>query len=206
MVIPCQQAFFGDPFHMDCGLATGNISAPLFYNIVTNAILRQWYLKGTATGMMTQAWFYANNWELWDHDLAQLQRALSSMENLFLHMGLCINGSKTKALTMLPMVATTTISTTTYKCQMEGVGDTYWAQKQLQMICPICDVAMQMQSIKGHYRSQHPNLPMPPMDAPLLLQDPTVHEYTITAHEKHAPAQCPVPACRVTVNGGWFNL
>ena len=121
-------------------------------------------------------------------------------------MGLRINGSKTKTLTTLPTVATTMISTTAYKCWMEGVGDTYWVQKQLRTICPICNVAMQMRSIKGHYRSQHPNLPLPPMDAPPLLQDPTVHAYTITTHEKHAPAQCLVPACRVTINGGWFNL
>ncbi len=84
MVIPCQQAFFGDPFHADHGLATGDIPALLFYNIVTNAILQQWYLEGAATGMTTQARFYADSGELWDHDPAQLQRALSSKENLFL--------------------------------------------------------------------------------------------------------------------------
>ncbi len=131
MVIPHQQAFFGDPFHADRGLATGDIPAPLFYNIVTNAILRQWYLDGSAASMTTQAWFYADDGELWDHDPTQLQWALSSMENLFLQMGLRINGSKTKALTTLPMVTTTSISTTAYKRRMEGVGDTYWARKQL---------------------------------------------------------------------------
>jgi len=206
MVIPRQQAFFGDPFHADRGLATGDIPAPLFYNIVTDAILRQWYLDGSAVGMTTQARFYADDGELWDHDPVQLQRALTAMENLFLRMGLRINGSKTKALTTLPTVATTTISTTAYKRRMEGVGDTYQARKQLRTICPICDVAMQMRSIQGHYRSQHPNIPLPPMDAPPILQDPSVREYTITAHEKHAPAQCPVPACGVTIDGGWYNL
>ncbi len=206
MVIPRQQAFFGDPFHADRGLATGDIPAPLFYNIVTDAILRQWYLEGANNGMTTKARFYADDGELWDHDPAQLQRALANMEALFLRMGLHINGAKTKALTTLPTVATTTISTTAYKRRMEGVGDTYRARKQLRTICPICDAAMQMRSIKGHYRSQHPNLPLPSLDAPPLLLDPTVRAYTITAHEKHAPTQCPVPTCGVTIDGGWYNL
>ncbi len=73
MVITRQQAFFGDPFHADRGLAMGNIPAPLFYNVVTNAILHKWYLDGATTGMTTKACFYANNGELWDHDPAQLQ-------------------------------------------------------------------------------------------------------------------------------------
>ena len=206
MVIPRQQAFFGDPFHADRGLATGDIPAPLFYNVVTDAILRKWYLDGATTGMTTKARFYADDGELWDHDPAQLQRALTDLENLFRRMGLLINGSKTKALTTLPTVATTRISTTAYKRRMEGNGDTYRARKQLRTICPACDVAMQMRSLKGHYRTQHPNLPMPPMDAPPTLQDPDIRAYTITAHDKHAPAQCPVPACGVTMHGGWFNM
>jgi len=83
-----------------------------------------------------------------------------------------IQGPQTKALTTLPTVAITTISAVAYKRWMEGVGDTYWARKQLRTICPICNVAMQMHSIKGHYRSQHPNLPLLPMDVPPMLQDP----------------------------------
>jgi len=109
------------------------------------------------------------------------------LEDLFCQMGLLINGFKTKAFTMLPMVATTHINTMAYKQRMEGDGDTYREQKQLQAICLACNVAMQMQSLKGHYRTQHPNLPMPPMDALPMLQDPDVRAYTITAHDKHAP-------------------
>jgi len=73
MVILCQHAFFGNPFHADRGLATGDIPAPLLYNVVTDAILHKWYLDGATTGMTTKARFYANNGELWDHDPAQLQ-------------------------------------------------------------------------------------------------------------------------------------
>jgi len=206
MVILRQQAFFGDPFHADRSLVTGDILAPLFYNVVTNAILCKWYLDRATTGMTTKARFYADDGELWDHDPAQLQQSLTDLEDLFRRMGLLINGSKTKALTTLPMVATTRISTAAYKRRMEGEGDTYRARKQLRMICPACDVAMQMRSLTGHYRTQHPNLPLPPMDTLPMLQDPDVRAYTITAHDKHAPAQCPVPACSVMIHGGWFNL
>jgi len=39
----------------------GDIPAPLFYNIVTDAILHKWYLDGAAAGMTTKAHFYAND-------------------------------------------------------------------------------------------------------------------------------------------------
>jgi len=38
-VIPRQQQFFSIPFHAERGLATGDILAPLFYNIVMDAVI-----------------------------------------------------------------------------------------------------------------------------------------------------------------------
>jgi len=204
-VIPRQQQFFGGPFHAARGLATGDIPAPLFYNIVTDAVIRQWYRDGADAGMTTKGRFYVDDVELWDHDPVRLQGDLTSMENLFLRMGLSINGTKTKALTTLPTIATTNISAVAYKRRMEGVGDTYRARKQLRTICPICDTAMQMRSVKGHYLSQHPGICIPTPDNPILQQNPD-NEYTITTHNKQAPIQCPVPSCGVTVKGGWYAI
>jgi len=156
--------------------------------------------------MTTEGRFYADDGELWDYDPTRLQAALTDLEGLFLRMGLRINGNKTKTLLTLPTVATTNISTIAYKQRMNGIGDTYRTRKQRRTICPVCDQAMQMQSIATHYRSQHPMLPIPPMDAPVLLQDQNIDEYTITAHVKKVPIQCPVPSCGITVKGGWYNL
>jgi len=55
MVIPRQQAFYGTPFHASRGLATGDIPAPTIYNIVTDAILRRWYLELMMNGLATRA-------------------------------------------------------------------------------------------------------------------------------------------------------
>jgi len=205
-VIPRQQQFFGTPFHAERGLATGDIPAPLFYNIVTDAVIRQWYQDGMATGTATKGRFYADDGELWDNDPVRLQSALSSMETLFLRMGLRVNGSKTQALTTIPTIATTAISAVAYKRRMEGVGDTYRARKQLRTICPICDAAMQMRSIKRHYQLKHPGVRIPTPANPFLLQNPDFDEYTITAYDKQAPIQCPVPSCGVTVKGGWYAI
>ncbi len=206
MVIPRQQAFFGNPFHADRGLATGDIPALLFYNVVTDTVIRQWYIDGSATGMTTKGHFYADDGELWDHNPAQLQMALASMEGLFIQMGLKINDRKTKALTTLPTIATTTISTPAYKRRMDSVGDTYRTRKQQWTICPICQMAMQMCSIKGHYASQHPNLPVPPPTLERLLQDPRADHYIVTEPDKHMDIQCPIPSCSVTMKGGWYAI
>ncbi len=159
-----------------------------------------------ATGTATKGRFYADDGELWDHDPVRLQSALSSMETLFLRMGLRVNGSKTKALTTIPTIATTAISAMAYKRWMEGVGDSYRACKQLRTICPICDTAMQMRSINQHYQLKHPGVRIPTPANPFLLQNPDFGEYTITAYNKQALIQCPVPSCGVTVKGGWYAI
>jgi len=114
-VIPQQQQFFGGPFHAERGLATGDIPAPLFYNIVMDVVIRQWYKDGIAMDMATKGCFYADDGKLWDHDPTKIRTSLTSMENLFLCVGLKINGAKTKALTTIPTITTTTISAVAYK-------------------------------------------------------------------------------------------
>ncbi len=129
-VVPCQQAVFGDLFLAQQGLVTGDIPAPVIFNIVTNAILRRWYADTMTQGLTTHARFYANDGALRDHDPLHLQQSLTTMETLFTRMGLVINGPKTKALTNLPKIPTTNISTVAYKRRMDGTGNTYWEQKK----------------------------------------------------------------------------
>jgi len=64
------------------------------------------------------------------------------METIFARVGLVINGPKTKALTNLPKIPTTNISTVAYKRRMEGTGDTYQERKQWQTTCAICDARL----------------------------------------------------------------
>jgi len=206
-VIPRQQQFYGKPFLASRGLATGDIPAPTIYNIVTDAVLRRWYATIAAQGSTTRARFYADDGHLRDHNPVALQDALATMENLFLRMGLKINGRKTKALTTIPTISTTNICDAAYKRRMDGTGETYRARKARRTICTICDVAMQARSLPGHYRSQHPNTPIPP---PPTLPAPTAaaaaNNYIVTSPDKHQAIMCPIPECAVTMQGGWFNM
>jgi len=92
---------------------------------VTDAILRRWYADIANLTIDTKARFYADDGALRDHDPTHLQQSLTIMETLFARMGLVVNGPKTKALTNLPKISTTTISNPAYKQRMTGVGDTY---------------------------------------------------------------------------------
>jgi len=206
VVIPRQQQFFGEPFPADRGLTTGDIPAPVIYNIVTDAVLRQWYHDGAARNMTTKARFYADDGALRDQDPAQLQLALSAMEALFLRVGLRVNGRKTKVLAVSPTVATTNISETAYKRRMEGVGDTYQERKRARISCPLCETVLQARNLTTHYRVKHPSIPIPhPTDQP-STQNRTPSYYVLSEPDKHAIMQCPVPDCAVEVVGGWYAL
>jgi len=115
MVMPHQQAFFGKPFPAERGLATGDIPAPVIYNIVMDAILCRWYADKAAQGMATRGRFYGDDGQLHDHDPEHLQRAMTMMEGPFLCVSLQVNGKKTKAMAILPTIATTNISDAVYK-------------------------------------------------------------------------------------------
>ncbi len=54
-VIPQQQKCYSCPFTAGHRLATGDIPAPIIFNIVMDAVLRQWYLAITSQGMATKA-------------------------------------------------------------------------------------------------------------------------------------------------------
>ena len=84
VIIPRQHAFFGAPFPARRGLTTGNILAPVIFNIVVDAVLRRWYAETTAQGLATRAQFYANDGLLCDHDPMHLQTSWGIMEAMFL--------------------------------------------------------------------------------------------------------------------------
>jgi len=205
-VIPRQQAFYGTPFHASRGLATGDIPAPAIYNIVTDAILRRWYLELTTHGLTTRGRFYADDGQLRDYNAEHLQSALTIMEKLFLRVGLKINGRKTKALTTVPTVATTQISDVAYKRRMERTGDTYRERKQARIVCPLCDLAMQARSLATHFQAKHPTIPIPRPTDPGSHMASIPADYIITEPDRTATITCPVPECQVNIAGGWYGM
>jgi len=206
MVIPRQQQFYGDPFPADRGLTTGDIPAPVIYNIVTDAVLRQWYHDGASHAMTTRARFYADDGALRDQDPDQLQSALAAMEQLFRRVGLPVNGKKTKALTTIPPTATTTISAPAYKRRMNGEGEMYRERKQARISCPLCDTNLQARNLPTHYRNLHPAAMVPhPTDIP-PTNTATPNFFLVWEPDKHATTQCPVPECAVDIVGGWYAM
>jgi len=89
---------------------------------------------------------------------------------------------------------------------MEATGETYRARKARRTTCPLCDVGMQTRSLPGHYRSQHPAAPLPPPPLHHDLNTATDHHFLLSAPDKHADSQCPVPECAVTIQGGWYPM
>jgi len=128
------------------------------------------------------------------------------MEELFLRVGLQVNGKKTKAMAILPTIATTNISDATYKRQMEGTGEMYRKHKQAQISCPLCKSTMQAHSLLTHFCTKHPTIPIPRPTDPGTYMDSIPMTYTIYEPDKKATITCPVPNCATDIKGGWYAI
>jgi len=160
-----------------------------------------------AQGMATRACFYANDGALRDHDPVNLQTGLTIMEEMFSHVGLHINGKKTKALTVVPTPSTTNISSAAYKRQMDGEGDTYREHKRCHITCPLCKTELQIRSLPGHYWSHHPGVAVPNPCEQLPWPAPGQPvKYLVSERNKKADITCPVASCGVMMSGGWYGL
>jgi len=128
------------------------------------------------------------------------------MEDLFLRVGLQVNGKKMKAMAILPTVATTTISNAAYKHRMTGEGETYCEHKQAQISCPLCKTAMQACSLTIHFCTKHPTIPIPrPTDTGTHM-DSLPTSYIVYEPDKKAAITCPVPNCTSVIKGSWYAI
>ena len=100
-----QAGFFGKPFRASRGVHQGDITSPFIFNIVCDAVIREWESQmnhGTAQERKeTRAQFYADDGLLSGENPQEVQRAIDIFTNVFAPMGLKMNATKTKARTMV---------------------------------------------------------------------------------------------------------
>ena len=157
-----QAGFYGNPFQAHKGLTQGGVASPTIFNIVCDAVVREWFhilnLDGNGNDVKTRTREILIEWH---------QVALNHLIPLFERVGLKTNATKTKAMNFVPGSIRTQISTEAYRKRSLDEGLDYRARRRRRVECPHCQLQLQEGSLPNHFNTVHgilsglQNLPPP---------------------------------------------
>ena len=210
-MVPKQAGFFGKPFHATRGVRQGDIVSPFIFNIVCDAIIREWGVQMSLIDTRqerkeTKAQFYADDGLLTGEDDQMVQHALNIFTNTFARVGLKMNAIKTKAMTMTGCKTYTKQSTEAYNRKVTGEGSSHRERALTKVECNLCGATVNQQSMKSHqltrkciqgrkdWTSQRAELEI---DMEMEALNPM--EYRFSMPPRH-DTPCPVPTCPYHTN------
>ena len=165
-VLVCQASGnYGQPFHAGCGVTQGGPLLAKLFNILVDAVVREWYWQlreereleeETIDALMATFFtvFYVDDAYLALRDPEFLQRVLMILVELFA----CV-GFKTNVLTMHTMICTpgriqTQLPAASYAQMRRGVVSAEnWDSRKVQ--CHQCKKMMAVSSLCRHLADQH---------------------------------------------------
>jgi hypothetical protein len=118
-----------------------DITSPFIYNIVCNAVIREWESQmnnGTAQERKeTRAQFYVDDGLLSGEKPQEVQRAMDIFTNIFARVGLKMNATKMKAMTMVGSKVYASISKIAYTQRITGEGHTHRERNIQKVECEL---------------------------------------------------------------------
>ncbi len=150
-MIPKQSGYFGKAFKASRGVRQGDIVSPMIFNIVLDAVIREWEVQMGENNVDTQ--FYADDGLLSGNDEKEIQRALDLMTDGFARVGLKMNAQKTEALIMTGGKVYGPQSDQAYARRMGGEGMSYREKSTEKAICDRCGEHVARQYLTKHQQT-----------------------------------------------------
>jgi hypothetical protein len=137
MIVPKSGGYFGIPFPAWRGVRQGDIISPIIFNIIVDAVVREWYFRMGDDN--TQTFFYADDGRLAGTDPATIQKGLNLLVELFNCMNLHLNTDKTKAMIMFPHASSRRESREAYTRRFDRSLPTHKERSLQKVNCPQCN-------------------------------------------------------------------
>ena len=159
-VLVCRAAgYYGHPFKSERGVIQGDPLSPTIFNLMLDAIVREWIFQMEAAGFDTAdtrvitVIFYADDNLIAARDSTLLQDAFNLLINLFDRVDLETNSTKTEVMVSLPGRIRTCLSEDVYLSRLHAL---YWADRKGGKVkCHTCRRKFRKGSLASHLASQH---------------------------------------------------
>jgi exonuclease III len=155
-MVPKQAGYYGNPFRANRGVRQGDIMSPTIFNIVVDAIIRDWDIRmGTNRGERreTETQFYADDGLISGNDPKEVQRGLDIFIDGFARIGLKMNASKTEAMIIRGAKAFHQLSDNAYNRRMTGQGMTHREYSQQKVQCKNCGTFVKRDYMEKHVKT-----------------------------------------------------
>jgi hypothetical protein len=190
MIVPKSGGYFGIPFPAWRGVHQGDIISPIIFNIIGDAVVREWYFRMGDDN--TQTFFYTDDGRLAGTDPATIQKGLTLIVELFKCMNLHLNTDKTKAMIMFPHASSRQESREAYTCRFDQSLPTHKERSLQKVNCPQCNRRMNQQFLPIHQHEAHG---IPLLCIPIVPTQDTSQLYHVDFPENVKRVPCPVPNC-----------
>jgi hypothetical protein len=189
LIVPKSGGYFGRPFPAWRGIRQGDVISPLIFNIVVDAIVREWYIRMGTNSTTTR--FYADDGRLAGSDPVAVQNGLTIFAELFKRMNLQLNTDKTKAMVMFSRASSQKESPDAYARRFNRSLPTQRERALQKMSCPQCHKRMSRQHICLHQHEVHGT---PMLHIPMIPAQVSSQMYQVN-FPSGTRVSCPVPGC-----------
>ena len=194
LLVPKSIDCFGNSFHAHWGIQQGDVLSPVIFNIVVDAVIREWLACVDAsflTGL--DAFFYANDGHLVGDNPDMLQEGLNIIVELFRRMGLEMNSNKTKAMIFFGSIGSHRMSSEAYAHCFDKLLPTQWECMLQNVRCPKCSKSITHQHLTLHLYEAHA---IPMLQLPLVSESGPKQMCYIDFTTNGIWTPCPVLNCR----------
>jgi len=151
-MIPKQSGYFGKPFRAERGVRQGDIMSPIIFNIICDAVIREWEKQRQSDSVETQ--YYADDGLLMGHAAQEVQSSLDIMSNLFARFGLKMNAMKTEAMIMAGEKTAPALSEVAYARMTGGNGKTCRDRMDEKVVCEFCTAEVRQGYFQTHMQTR----------------------------------------------------
>jgi len=153
-MVPMQSGYYGRSFHAERGVKQGDILSPLIFNIMVDAVVRNWRHIHNPEGVEDMAVFYADDGTLTGTDAEALQRALDTMTRDFKSLGLQMNAEKTEFMVMAGGKRVVITSERAMNRKHTGQGLTHRQRQHEPILCIECGKETVRMHMKRHLQTK----------------------------------------------------